>query len=182
MAASLGTGSLQLAAGLDGVLGWHLSSPNGYVLLIAALTVCFLLSASTGLQKGIRILSELNMALAVLLLSFVFLAGPTLLSLKLSVDTLGNYLTQLPSLSFKVAPFTESYEQWMADWTVTYFTWWVAWTPFVGIFIARISRGRTIKELILGSTLVPVMMTLVWFSRVRQLEAVFGHSVESTSA
>lgn len=164
VAASLGTGSLQLAAGLDGVLGWHLSSPNGYVLLIAALTVCFLLSASTGLQKGIRILSELNMALAVLLLCFVFLAGPTLLSLKLSVDTLGNYLTQLPSLSFKVAPFTESYEKWMADWTVTYFTWWVAWTPFVGIFTARISRGRTIKELILGSTLVPVMMTLVWFS------------------
>lgn len=167
VAASLGTGSLQLASGLERVLGWSLNTPNGYVVLISVLTVCFLFSASTGLQKGIRILSELNMGLAVLLLLFVFLAGPTLLSLKLSVDTLGNYLTALPSLSFKVAPFTQSYEAWMSDWTVTYFTWWVAWTPFVGIFIARISRGRTIKELILGSTLVPVMMTLIWF-------AVFG--------
>lgn len=164
VAASLGTGSLQLASGLDSTLGWSLNTPNGYVLLIAVLTVCFLLSASTGLQKGIRILSELNMGSAALLLTFVFLTGPTLLCLKLTVDTLGNYLTALPGLSFKVAPFTQSYETWMADWTVTYFTWWVAWTPFVGIFIARISRGRTIKELILGSTLVPVMMTLVWFS------------------
>jgi glycine betaine transporter len=164
VAASLGTGSLQLAAGLDSTLGRQVSTPNGYTVIIACLTVCFLLSASTGLKKGIRILSELNMGLAALLLAFVFLAGPTLLSLKLTVDTLGNYLTQLPGLSFKVAPFTTAYEQWMADWTITYFTWWVAWTPFVGIFIARISRGRTIKELILGSTMVPVMMTLVWFS------------------
>lgn len=164
VAASLGTGSLQLASGLDSTLGWNLNTPNGYVLLISVLTVCFLLSASTGLQKGIRILSELNMGSAALLLAFVFVTGPTLLCLKLTVDTLGNYLTALPGLSFKVAPFTQSYEAWMADWTVTYFTWWVAWTPFVGIFIARISRGRTIKELISGSTLVPVMMTLVWFS------------------
>lgn len=116
------------------------------------------------MKKGIRILSELNMALAGTLLLFVFLAGPTLLCLKLTVDTLGGYLTQLPALSFKVAPFTKPYEQWMADWTISYFSWWIAWTPFVGIFIARISRGRKVKELILGSTMVPVLMTLVWFS------------------
>ncbi len=164
LAASLGTGSLQLAAGLDSTFGLNMSTPNGYTIIIACLTVAFLFSASTGLEKGIRILSELNMFIAVILLGFVFVCGPSLFSIKLTVDTLGGYLTQLPSLSFKVAPFTKEYETWMADWTITYFSWWVAWAPFVGIFIARISRGRTIKELILGSTLVPVLMTVVWFS------------------
>lgn len=164
LAASLGAGSLQLAAGLEQVSGWSVATPDGYTLLIAFLTCAFLVSASTGLKKGIRILSEVNMFLALALLIFVALAGPTRLCIKLTVDTLGGYLTQLPALSFKVAPFTQEYESWMADWTITYFTWWIAWAPFVGIFVARISRGRTIKELILGSTLVPVMMTLVWFS------------------
>jgi len=164
LAASLGTGSLQLAAGLDTTLGWHTSSANGYTAIIGVLTLAFLVSASTGLKKGIRILSQLNMLLALLLLLFIFFCGPTLMCIKLTVDTLGGYLSQLPILSFKVAPFTQNYETWMADWTITYFTWWIAWAPFVGIFIARISRGRTIKELIVGSTLVPVIMTLVWFS------------------
>jgi glycine betaine transporter len=97
-------------------------------------------------------------------LVFVFLAGPKLFNLKLFVDSIGRYLQALPALSFKVDPFHESYETWMRDWTLTYFSWWIAWSPFVGIFIARISRGRTIRELILGSLIIPALFCLLWFS------------------
>ncbi len=164
LAASLGTGTLQLAAGLDGVLGLNTSHRMGYLAILAVITIAFIASATTGLKKGIKILSNLNMATCVTLMFFVFLVGPSLFIIKLFVDTTGGYLAELPSLSFQVAPFTPVYEQWMSDWTITYFTWWIAWAPFVGIFIARISRGRTIKELILGAMLVPTLFTVAWFS------------------
>ncbi len=167
LAASLGTGTLQLAAGIEGTLGLAVNNRGGYLLILTAITIAFLASATTGLKKGIKILSNLNMAVCVLLLAFLYMVGPTLFNTKLFVDTIGGYLTALPSLSFQVAPFTPSYEQWMANWTITYFTWWIAWAPFVGIFIARISRGRTIKELVLGGMLVPTVFTIAWF-------AVFG--------
>lgn len=163
LAASLATGTFQMAAGLE-AFGIPAKNPMGYGLILAVITVSFVASATTGLKKGIKILSNLNMLTCVLLLFFVFLAGPTLFDVKLFVDSMGGYITSLPSLSFQVAPFTPEYESWMADWTITYFTWWIAWSPFVGIFIARISRGRTIKELVLGSLLVPVIFTIFWFS------------------
>lgn len=164
LAASLSLGTMQLGAGLNETFGWNTNNGTGYAVILAVITVAFVASATTGLKKGIKILSNLNMATCVLLMFFVFLAGPTLFDLKLFVDTLGGYLTSLPSLAFQVAPFTPEYEKWMADWTISYFTWWIAWSPFVGIFIARISRGRTIKELVLGSLLVPVVFTIFWFS------------------
>lgn len=165
MAASVGMGTLQLAAGLSHAFGiTGAQSQTGYLLILTAVTVCFIMSATTGLKKGIQLLSNLNMGMCVLLMLFVFLLGPTLFILKLFVDSMGQYIAHLPALSFKVAPFTPAYEQWMADWTLTYFTWWIAWAPFVGIFIARISRGRTIKELILGSLGVPTLFTIAWFS------------------
>lgn len=163
LAASLSTGTMALAAGLS-TFGIPAQNTTGYAVILALTTIAFVASATTGLKKGIKILSNLNMAVCVILLAFVFFAGPTLFDVKLFVDSLGGYLTSLPSLAFQVAPFTPSYEKWMADWTVTYFTWWIAWAPFVGIFIARISKGRTIKELILGSVLVPVLFTCFWFS------------------
>ena len=168
LAASLSTGTQQMAAGL-GEFGIPAENPTGYAVILAIITAAFVASASTGLKKGIKILSNLNMLTCVTLLGFVFLAGPTLFDIKLFIDTIGGYITSLPSLSFQVAPFTPQYEKWMADWTISYFTWWIAWAPFVGIFIARISRGRTIKELVLGSLLVPVLFTIFWFS-------VFGGS------
>ncbi len=170
MAASVGMGTLQLAAGLEHAYGWSWApTPWGYLGILSLVTVAFIASATTGLKKGIKILSNVNMAMCVGLLFFVFLSGPKLFQLKLFVDSLGQYLAALPSLGFKVAPFTPEYEAWMSDWTLTYFTWWIAWAPFVGIFIARISRGRTIKELVLGALGVPVLFTVAWFS-------VFGGS------
>lgn len=164
LAASLATGTLQLAAGIEETFAWNARSPAGYWTILTIITIAFVASATTGLKKGIKILSNFNMLTCVVLLLFVFFAGPTLFDIKLFVDTIGGYLSSLPSLSFQVAPFTPAYEKWMADWTITYFTWWIAWAPFVGIFIARISRGRTIKELVLGALLVPVAFTTFWFS------------------
>lgn len=169
LAASLGTGTLALSSGLQSVLGFQVDNAGGRILILAVITVAFVLSATTGLEKGIKILSNLNMLACVVLLIFVFVIGSPLFNIKLFVDTMGAYLTELPALSFQVSPFNKDYESWMAGWTVTYFTWWIAWAPFVGIFIARISKGRTIKELVLGSLLVPVLFTTFWF-------AVFGGS------
>lgn len=164
VAASLGLGTRQLAQGLEYVFGIPANNPTGYFMILGVVTALFIVSASTGLKKGIQILSNVNMALAVLLLLFVFLVGPKILVLKIFVETLGRYTSSLFELSFKVAPFTPAYDSWMADWTLSYFTWWIAWAPFVGIFIARISKGRTIREMILGSLLVPTLFSVLWFS------------------
>lgn len=164
LAASLAMGTFQMASGLEKTFGLPANQPMGYAAILALITVSFVASATTGLKKGIKILSNLNMLTCVSLLAFVFLAGPSLFDIKLFIDTIGGYITNLPSMAFQVAPFTPKYEKWMGDWTITYFTWWIAWSPFVGIFIARISRGRTIKELVLGSLLVPVIFTAFWFS------------------
>ncbi|MCA9780937.1 MAG: BCCT family transporter [Candidatus Eremiobacteraeota bacterium] len=164
LAASLAMGTFQMASGLEKTFGLAANQPMGYAAILAVITVCFVASATTGLKKGIKILSNLNMLTCVSLLAFVFVAGPSLFDIKLFIDTIGGYISNLPSMAFQVAPFTPEYERWMADWTITYFTWWIAWAPFVGIFIARISRGRTIKELVLGSLLVPVIFTAFWFS------------------
>lgn len=164
VAASLGLGTRQLAQGLEYVFGIPANNPTGYFAILGMVTALFIVSASTGLKKGIQILSNVNMALAVLLLLFVFLVGPKILVLKIFVETLGRYTSSLFQLSFKVAPFTPAYDAWMADWTLSYFTWWIAWAPFVGIFIARISKGRTIREMIPGSLLVPTLFSVLWFS------------------
>jgi glycine betaine transporter len=124
-------------------------------------------SSCTGLDQGIRLLSNLNVGVAVFLLLFVFFAGPTVFCLRLFVDSLGIYIQNLPEQSLRLNPFVESYETWMEDWTLNYFTWWIAWSPFVGIFIARISRGRTLRQLITGCLLVPAGFSVFWF-------AVFG--------
>lgn len=163
LATSLAMGTIQLATGIQETTGWNASSSTGYQVILMIITITFLISATTGLEKGIKILSNLNMATCVTLLAFVFIAGPTLFDIKLFVDSIGSYISNLPSLSFQVAPFTPEYESWMSNWTITYFTWWIAWAPFVGIFVARISRGRTIKELIFGALMVPVLFTIFWF-------------------
>jgi glycine betaine transporter len=164
VAASLGMGLIQIASGLEHVFGIHASGAFGYLGIVVVMTALYIVSSSTGLQKGIRLLSNLNMVVALLLMVFIFVVGPKLFILKLSVDSIGQYIQRLPELSFKVDPFQPGYEGWMKDWTVTYFTWWIAWAPFVGIFIARISKGRTIRELILGSLIGPTLFCIVWFS------------------
>ena len=167
VATSLGLGILQISSGLNQVFGIDTANTMGYLIIVGLMTVTFIISTCTGLEKGIKLLSNLNMTLAILLLFFVFAAGPTLLNLKLFVDSIGLYLQYLPEYSFKVEPFRESYQTWMGDWTLSYFTWWISWTPFVGIFVARISQGRTMRELIIGCLFVPTIFGILWF-------AVFG--------
>lgn len=161
---SLGVGVLQISKGLNHVFDMETSNFMGYAVIISIITLVFIISSSTGLKKGIRILSNLNMIIAILLLLFVFIVGNTLFDLKVFVNSIGQYLQELPALSFRLNPYDANYENWMGDWTLSYFTWWIAWAPFVGIFIARISKGRTVRELIVGCLLVPAIFSLFWFS------------------
>jgi len=123
---------LQIASGIEYAFEIQAAQATGYVLILGAVTTLFIVSACTGLGAGIRILSNLNTGVALLLMAFILLAGPTLFILKIFVDTLGQYLWQLPALSFQIAPFTPDYETWMGKWTLTYFTWWIAWAPCRG--------------------------------------------------
>lgn len=162
LAGSLSMGVLQLRAGLDTVFyipPTHLTSLG----ILAVLLGCYMLSASTGVDRGIRILSNVNVTLAIGLVLFILLFGPTRFILQTFIDTLGSYPSQLLERSFRLYPY-EGRETWSVTWTLTYLIWWLAWGPFVGVFIARISRGRTIREFCLGVILAPTLFSLFWFS------------------
>lgn len=169
VAGSLAAGTMQITAGVEACTGWVLMAPGSqdftaYAVVLGLITLLFIASAMTGLDKGVKILSNLNMAVALSLMLFVLFAGPTLFILKVFVDSIGQYLAELPRLCFQIAPFTPKYEAWMADWTLMLFAWWIAWAPFVGIFIARISKGRTIRELVVGGLLGPTIFSLLSFA------------------
>lgn len=166
VATSLGIGVTQVNAGLNYLFGLSVS-PEMQVLLIACITAMATVSVVAGLDAGIRRLSELNMFLALLLLSFVLLAGPTASLLGGFVQNVGNYLSNIVFLTFNLYAYEPN--EWMGDWTLFYWAWWISWSPFVGMFIARISRGRTIREFILGVLLIPAGFTFLWLS-------VFGNS------
>ncbi|MGQ5524393.1 BCCT family transporter [Chitinimonas sp. PSY-7] len=164
VATSLGLGTLQISTGLQVVFG----IPNGtttQLVVIALTTVVFLTSALTGLQRGIQWLSNANLGLAGALALLVLVCGPTLFILDVFTTTLGGYLNNLLSTSLKLAPFVG--DNWIKDWTVFYWAWWITWSPFVGLFIARISRGRTIREFVLGVMFAPTLLSFAWF-------AIFG--------
>jgi choline/carnitine/betaine transport len=162
-AASLGLGALQIRSGLEIVTGLNAAGNAVLVVIIAILSVAFVLSAVTGVAKGIQWLSNINMVLAVALALFVFLVGPTVFILNLIPTTLGSYLQELAMMSARTGAEGGTTNQWLAGWTVFYWAWWLSWTPFVGMFIARISRGRTIRQFVSGVLLVPSLVSLVWF-------------------
>ncbi|MBA1187777.1 BCCT family transporter [Pseudomonas entomophila] len=167
-AASLGLGALQIAGGLE-YNGW-IEHPGKllHILIIAGLTVAFVASAVSGIGKGIQWLSNTNMVLALVLALFVFMVGPTLLMLNLLPTSIGIYVKLLPEMMARTtASGGAQMGDWLAGWTVFYWAWWVSWTPFVGMFIARISRGRTIRQFVSGVLLVPSLVSLIWF-------AIFG--------
>lgn len=164
VATSLGLGTLQINGGLAHLTG--LDNNFGVQLtIIVVVTVLYLISATTGLDKGIRILSNLNISVAAVLLLFVLFAGPTSFIFDVFTTTLGSYLQNLVQMSLRLTPFSAG--SWIKSWTLFYWAWWIAWAPFVGMFIARVSRGRTIKEFVLGVLLVPSVFGFLWF-------AVFG--------
>lgn len=162
LATSLGLGTMQIAAGLK-FMGWEASSSlHTELLIIAAVTAMAIASVSLGLHVGVRRLSEANMFLALALLLFVFVAGPTTEILNGLIQNTGGYLSRLISLGTWADTYRHS--GWQQSWTVFYWAWWIAWAPFVGTFIARISRGRTIREYVLGVLLAPAGMTFVWLT------------------
>ncbi|MFF4160817.1 BCCT family transporter [Streptomyces sp. NPDC001678] len=159
-ATSLGLGALQVSKGLNITAG--LKDTTGLELvIIAALSAAFVLSAFSGLHKGVKWLSTLNIALAAVLMLFVFLLGPTVFVLNTIPAATGGYLNDLLTLATRTGAFTDS--QWLGAWTIFYWAWWLSWAPFVGTFIARISHGRTVREFLIGVLLVPSGATVVWF-------------------
>ncbi|MFD2704568.1 BCCT family transporter [Salibacterium lacus] len=163
VATTLGFGAVQINGGLSFITDLGIGFWIQFAI-IAVVTVLFLISASTGLNKGIRILSNTNMVLALLLFVFILIVGPTLYMLNLFTNTLGTYIQTLPAMSFRIAPFTENAREWINDWTIFYWAWWIAWSPFVGTFIARVSKGRTLRQFTAGVLLVPPLVTFLWFS------------------
>ncbi|ENS9309155.1 BCCT family transporter [Neisseria gonorrhoeae] len=166
---TLGFGASQLGAGLQ-EMGWIAENSFGVqVLIIAAVMSLAVVSAISGVGKGVKVLSELNLGLAFLLLFFVLAAGPTVYLLSAFGDNIGNYLGNLVRLSLKTYAYEREHKPWFESWTVLYWAWWCSWAPFVGLFIARISKGRTIREFVFGVLLIPGLFGVLWFT-------VFGNT------
>ncbi|WP_262503961.1 BCCT family transporter [Sphingosinithalassobacter sp. CS137] len=166
VATSLGLGVLQVNAGFGYLFGLP-TSTSVQLILIAAITGMATLSVVMGLDKGVKRLSELNIVLAVALLAFVLFAGSTVFLLQAFVQNIGTYLGAVVQRTFRMYAYEPN--PWLGDWTLFYWGWWIAWSPFVGMFIARISRGRTIREFVMGVLLVPVAFTFLWMT-------VFGNT------
>jgi choline/carnitine/betaine transport len=162
-AASLGLGALQIRSGLHIVAGLSETGNAILIIIIAVLTVAFILSAVSGVAKGIQWLSNINMVLAVTLAVFVFVVGPTVFILNLVPTTVGSYFQDVAMMSARTGAEGGDVNTWLQSWTIFYWAWWLSWTPFVGMFIARISRGRTIRQFVSGVLLVPSLVSLVWF-------------------
>ncbi|WP_244154237.1 BCCT family transporter [Desulfospira joergensenii] len=161
---SLGMGLMSIRFGINHVFGAQLGTP-GLVVVMLFLIAGYTLSAVSGLNKGIKILSNINMILAFGVLLFFLFAGPTRFLLNLMVDSVGAYLSNIVFMSFWTDPMAQASDgKWMGWWTIFYWCWWIAWGPFVGGFVARISRGRTIAEFVFGTILVPLVITIVWFN------------------
>ncbi len=163
-AASLGLGAVQIQSGLDAT--GLISNPGTWVIVgtIVILGLCFLASAASGVGKGIQYLSNTNMVLAGLIALFVLILGPTVVILNLIPTSLGNYLSQFFQMAARTANSGDGADEWLGTWTIFYWAWWVSWSPFVGMFLARISRGRTIREFVCVVLMVPTMVTIIWFS------------------
>jgi choline/glycine/proline betaine transport protein len=164
VATSLGLGVLQISAGLSAA---GIAEPTivVQVILIAAITGVTIFSLVSGVGKGMKWLSNINIVLAALLLVFVLVSGPTLFLLRDFVQSLGAYLQNVVGLTFTVSAFSGAEgEAWQGSWTTFYWGWWMSWAPFVGIFIARISKGRTVREFVTGVLVVPTILTFLWFS------------------
>ena len=165
VAGAMAIGILQLQSGLHAVAGVSPDSTLVSLVLLLLVVASYMTSAATSVDKGIRLLSNLNMGMAIALMLFVLLVGPTGVLLRSVLSAFGDYVSQLASLSFQLYPYEdETVNTWFRGWTLTYFIWWISWAPFVGVFIARISRGRTIREFVIGVLVAPTLFTILWFA------------------
>ncbi|WP_282819515.1 BCCT family transporter [Curtobacterium flaccumfaciens] len=164
VATSLGLGVIQIGAGLESA-GIADSSIVSQIAIIAVITAVTIVSLVTGVTKGMKILSNFNLLLAAALLLFVLIVGPTQFLLRDFVQSIGSYLQNIVGLSFNVtAQQGAEGEAWQGAWTTFYWGWWMSWAPFVGVFIARISKGRTVRQFVFGVLLVPTALTFLWFA------------------
>lgn len=166
---TLGFGVVQINSGLE-IMG--VFSGNGFLhqlLIIGILVLLSIISAVTGVDKGVRILSNVNVISVILLLLFVLFLGPTVYLIGSFTEGLGNYITNFFSLSFSTHTFEENTQTWFYDWTILYWAWWISWAPYVGLFIAKISKGRTIREFIAAVLIIPTLFNFIWMS-------IFGNS------
>ncbi|NKF50326.1 BCCT family transporter [Shewanella sp. WXL01] len=168
VATSLGFGVFQINSGLSYLFSSIPNNVTVQVILIVVITAIATLSVFSGLDKGVKRLSELNLGLAILLLVAVLLLGPTVSLLQSFVQNTGGYLSDLVSKTFNLYAYDQK-EDWIGGWTLLYWGWWVSWSPFVGTFIARVSRGRTIREFLVGILFVPSSITFLWMT-------VFGNT------
>ncbi|MFT7006076.1 MAG: choline/glycine/proline betaine transport protein [Colwellia sp.] len=166
VATSLGLGASQVNAGFSYLFGLDVSTTN-QIIIMCVITGLAVISVATGLDKGIKILSETNMFLAVTLLTLIFVLGPTVFLLQAYLQNVGDYLADIVHNTFNLFAYKKT--DWIGGWTIFYWGWWLAWAPFVGLFIARISRGRTIRQFIIGVMLIPTVFTLLWMT-------IFGNS------
>jgi len=159
VATTLGFGVTQINSGLNYLFGWE-QSIGTQIILIIFVTLLASLSVAFGLDKGIKRLSELNLVLAIVLLLFVFFASASVYVLQTTIQNAGQYVSNLFTMTFNLYAYNS--DGWIGGWTIMYWAWWISWSPFVGMFIARVSRGRTIREFIVGVLLIPTGFTLIW--------------------
>ncbi|MEK5056751.1 glycine/betaine ABC transporter permease [Paenibacillus sp. FSL H7-0326] len=161
IATSIGLGVMQMSGGISTLTG----ASNGKLIqlgILVAIFIAYMISSTTGLDKGIKYLSNLNLGVALLFLLFVFTLGPTVFILETFTLALGDYITNFISYSLRLQPYTEG--TWVRDWTIFYWAWAIAWSPYVGAFVARVSRGRTIREFIVGVMVVPPLIACLWIA------------------
>ncbi len=160
---SLGLGVMQIGGGLETLFGIA-TSPSLWVSIVVVVTLAAIVSTTSGIDRGIKWLSQINLAVAGLLLLLVLIFGPTLFIMNLFTHAAGEYLQNIIQMSFSIDAAGTGTEGWNADWTIFYWAWWISWAPFVGTFIARVSRGRTIRSFAIGVMLVPTIVSMFWFS------------------
>jgi len=168
VSSTLGLGAAQINSGLT----FLFNAPKTFwfqLLILGIATVLFIISAWSGLGRGIKHLSTINLYLATALILTLFLVGPSMYILNMFTTTIGKYAGNFIEMSFELQPVNEEKRQWINDWTIFYWAWWISWAPFVGMFIARVSKGRTIREFVAGVLLAPTIVTMLFFS-------VFGTS------
>lgn len=163
VATSLGFGTMQISGGASQLVPTISNNYLTQLFIIVIITILYMLSALTGLDKGIRILSKTNIYLAIGLLLFLLFFGPTTYIMGAFTQTIGTYFQNIIGMSFRIDPFNPD-STWVQAWTIFYWAWWISWSPFVGTFIARVSRGRTIREFVIGVLIVPSLFSFLWFS------------------
>ena len=188
VATSLGFGVTQINSGLHYLFGVEQSS-QVQVGLIVFVSILASMSVFLGLDKGVKRLSELNLVLALVLLAFVFIAGPSIYLLQTTIQNMGSYMSNLFGMTFNLYAYQPN--GWIGGWTIMYWAWWISWSPFVGMFIARVSRGRTIREFIVGVLLIPTGFTIIWmgflgnaalFNIMQEHNHSLIHAVQSDSS